>query len=217
VEEQEPQPTEAQAKPKFLFHYTGQSGLDGILKDHCIWATHYCFLNDSTERQLGLNIYKDAIFRIASEHFGAVEPAKTLVEYFQRSYTDALNAYIVSFCTSYTREEYEKKRKADDRRGGDRLSQWRGYAPGQQGYCLAFDFQLVRSIQQLPQNRNRCYHSFCTYSEGSIGQTVETHVREMFELQFNGFAVEDLKSSESLHKATTVRLKLEQNQLVGAS
>jgi hypothetical protein len=205
MEEHEHEPTEDHAKPELLFHYTGQSGLDGILKDDCIWATHYRFLNDSVERQHGLDIYKDAILRIASEHFGAVEPAKTLAEYFQRSYTNALNAYIVSFCTSYTKEEYEIARQTgvpltEDGRGGDRLSQWRGYvAPGSQGYCLAFDFQLLRQIHQF--SLGRCYYKFCIYPDDIKRKWVETHVSELFDPQASCFAISDLKNLDSLRNA----------------
>jgi len=197
MEEQENQATEDQAKPELLFHYTRQVGLDGILSSNKIRATHYRFLNDTMERQLGLDAYKNAICKNARKHIGSEESAEVLAEYFRRSYTNALDAYTVSFCTSYAKDEYQEKRQIEDGRGGDRLSQWRGYATGVQGYCLAFDFELVRQIQQLAPNR--CYHSFCNYSEGSIDQAVETHVGELFESQL--FSAEDLESIEGLHAA----------------
>ena len=201
MEEQEHQSTEDQTKPELLFHYTRQKGLDGILKDKCIWATHYRFLNDSTERQHGLALYKRVISSVAIKQFGSVESAKTLVEYLQRSYSDIFDTYIVCFSTSYSKEDYKKKRQSGDWTGGDRLSQWRGYAPGSQGYCLAFDFQLVQQIQQLPQNRKCSYYGFCMYTEESKRQLVETHVNEIFESHFRGLSVKDLKSPESLHEA----------------
>lgn len=213
MEEQETKEPEGQAEPELLYHYTTQDGLHGILKDKCIWATHYRFLNDSMERQIGLDIYKDTIFRIALEDLRSIESAKTLAEYIRRSYTNAsdtnsLDAYIVSFCTSYTKSEYEKERQVEDRRGGDRLSQWRGYAKGAQGYCLAFDFQLAKQIQQLQQNRNSCYHSFCTYEDSKgrgVGeetrQKLETHVKELLESQNDRLTVNDLQTLESLHNA----------------
>ncbi|HTW80512.1 MAG TPA: DUF2971 domain-containing protein [Terracidiphilus sp.] len=195
-----------QAKPELLFHYTRQRGLDGILSSQRIWATHYRFLNDSMERRLGLEMYKDAIFKIALERFKSEKSAKTLVDYLQRLYT-GVDAYVVSFCASYTKNEFQEKRQVEDGRGGDRLSQWRGYAPGVQGYCLAFDFKLVRQIRQLPENHNCCYDAFCTYSEDSDDQgenetleMVTAHVKEWFESQSDQFAVDDLKNPESLQK-----------------
>lgn len=32
-----------------LFHYTGISGLEGIIKSQTLWATHALFMNDTTE------------------------------------------------------------------------------------------------------------------------------------------------------------------------
>jgi len=37
-------------EPELLYHYTAQTGLDGILSSDSIWATHYRFLNDTMER-----------------------------------------------------------------------------------------------------------------------------------------------------------------------
>jgi hypothetical protein len=190
---------EEQAKPKTLFHYTKQAGLDGILSNKCIWATHYRFLNDSMERQHGLDAYEKAIFSIALENYGFEESAKTLVEYILRSSTNALDAYIVSFCSSYPKEIYQKGLpiEDEDRRGGDRLSQWRGYSTGGVGYCLAFDFELMQQIQCL--SANRCYHGFCRYSQDSISQMAEAHVRELFVSQL--LSVEDLQNNKSLSTA----------------
>jgi hypothetical protein len=198
------QPASDPAKPEgLLFHYTRQVGLDGILSSNKIRATHYRFLNDTMERQLGLDAYKNAICKNARKHFGSEKSAEVLAEYFRRSYTNALDAYTVSFCTSYAKGEYQEKGQDEDGRGGDRLSQWRGYATGVQGYCLAFDFELVQQIQQLAPNR--CYHSFCNYSEGSIDQLVETHVGELFKSQL--FSPEDLESIDGLHTALKQNLE----------
>lgn len=37
---------------KKLYHYTNWDGLSGILKTKSLWATHYRFLNDSSEFRL---------------------------------------------------------------------------------------------------------------------------------------------------------------------
>ena len=36
-------------KDERLFHYTSAEGLYGILDSECLWATHFKFLNDSSE------------------------------------------------------------------------------------------------------------------------------------------------------------------------
>ena len=35
-----------------LYHYTTLEGLTGILEHRCLWATHYRYLNDSSEALL---------------------------------------------------------------------------------------------------------------------------------------------------------------------
>ena len=201
MEGQELQQTGEPTKPEFLYHYTTESGLDGILSSDCIWATDYRFLNDEAERKLGLELYKATINKIALEHFGTLNYANTLVEHFQRSCSDVLDAFIVSFCASFAKDDYQEEQPVEDGRGGDRLSQWRGYARGSQGYCLAFDFGLLHRIQQEPQNRNCCYFGFCTYLEDSIDAMIEAHVREVFGSLVLQLAKEDFLDFESLHNA----------------
>ena len=40
---------EREPLPEKVFHYTDSSGLLGILNSGVLWATHYRFLNDSSE------------------------------------------------------------------------------------------------------------------------------------------------------------------------
>jgi hypothetical protein len=49
MEGQERQRAAGKNEPEFLYHYTTENGLDGILKSDSIWATHYRFLNDLSE------------------------------------------------------------------------------------------------------------------------------------------------------------------------
>ncbi len=209
MEEPERKEDTKQAEPELLFHYTRQEGLDGILSSDKIWATHYCFLNDGTERGLGLSLYKGAIHRIALQHFRNSESANALTEYFQRSYFNTLDAYVISFCASFSKDDYREEPPVEDGRGGDRLSQWRGYAPGSQGYCLAFDSQLLRQIQQMPRNLSQSYHGFCNYSENSISGNIETHIEEIFGSLAPRITNDDLRDYESLRRA------LSQNQAAG--
>jgi hypothetical protein len=45
---------------KRLFHYTTWNGLMGILDSHSLWATHYKFLNDSSE----IILFKDKLLEL---------------------------------------------------------------------------------------------------------------------------------------------------------
>jgi len=99
----------------------------GILNSDCLWATHYRFLNDATERQGALDFFL-AIDQMASkdQHIssrywcGLRESLDRLLQ--------SVDAYFISFT----------KDTAEPQSAGDRLSQWRGYAPGRQGYSMEF-------------------------------------------------------------------------------
>jgi len=55
MEEQEPQQVAGPNEPEFLYHYTDQNGLIGILKHKCIWATHSQLLNDLSKYRIVFN------------------------------------------------------------------------------------------------------------------------------------------------------------------
>jgi len=48
---------------KLLYHYTDTVGFQGIVREQCLWATDYRFLNDRTEMQHG----EDAVKEVAKE------------------------------------------------------------------------------------------------------------------------------------------------------
>jgi len=51
-----------------LFHYTSSAGLYGILESHCLWATHFRFLNDSRELYSArASLEKYAVSKVRSE------------------------------------------------------------------------------------------------------------------------------------------------------
>ena len=126
MEEQEHKPAEDQANPDgLLYHYTDEKGLLGILQSDCLWATHYRFLNDATERQGALDF------------FVAIDQMYSKEQDTSPSYWGALRAsleklaqladpYLVSFSEEGEVSEFP----------GDRLSQWRGYALNRQGFSL---------------------------------------------------------------------------------
>lgn len=51
--------TEA-SETDYLYHYTTQDGLIGILDNNCIWATHYKFLNDYSE----IDFFKNELVKL---------------------------------------------------------------------------------------------------------------------------------------------------------
>jgi hypothetical protein len=66
------QPNETPERPEqpegLLYHYTDEIGLRGIISSGCMWATHYKFLNDLSERQHGFAIFCRAIDDLIQEN-----------------------------------------------------------------------------------------------------------------------------------------------------
>jgi hypothetical protein len=125
-----------------LYHYTTAEGLQGIIKTKSIWASDYRFLNDTTEFNYGLSIFKD-IFDESKK-----ELPSDVVELIDRlKDTSEVALLITSFCEC-----------------GDRLSQWRGYN-GAIGYAIGLnsdwlsqsaavqDFHLVPAIYKAADQR----------------------------------------------------------------
>jgi hypothetical protein len=124
-----------------LYHYTTLQGLQGILKNQCIWATHYKFLNDCEEiiafrpklteflYPLSVNAIKEIIpkypraLKIISAKGGLEAVARHETETYVDAAYSALSEigdgfYIASFCGTH-----------DDCYLNDNglLSQWRAY------------------------------------------------------------------------------------------
>lgn len=113
-----------------LYHYTSQQGLLGILRSRSIWASSVRFLNDYSEFYHALRHARE----IAWQYFHEQED---YLEYFgfllQRSIGNIRpgNVFVSSFS--------EKP---------DLLSQWRGYCPEGNGFCLGFDRVLLEKYCQ---------------------------------------------------------------------
>jgi len=138
----------------YIYHYTNEAGLYGILNDECFWATHFKFLNDYTE----IVLFKDKLIehliphtkkylespsfendhdqKVISEGGGIEKVAKDevtkIVDDKYKVLFNGLEAeiYITSFCAVNQKDEYLKNNGL--------LSQWRGYG-GDGGYAIEFD------------------------------------------------------------------------------
>ena len=66
MEEQERQEVGDEPGPGLLYHYTDQKGLSGIIDSGNIWATHFRFLNDTSERLEALDFITKSVDQIAS-------------------------------------------------------------------------------------------------------------------------------------------------------
>ena len=155
-----------------VWHYTTEAGVYGILENKCIWATHYRFLNDTTEFQVARNVLLDIVWRKIRLDFVSLLPEvfngnteHPLVDDIGRSELSALldsqywalfdervlgaEFYVASFCA-----------KHDDPYTADNglLSQWRGYGVNG-GYAIEFE---VKPLED-------CLKETCSrYGVGSV-------------------------------------------------
>ncbi len=143
-----------------LFHYTGGSGLTGIITTGTLWATHAALLNDQEEYRTFFDKRLPALLRRAMETAYArikgrsdVKRKMTKVGGAQAYMKHALSEltpffadrtrgmhepYVLSFCAS-TSERVSAH---------GLLSQWRGYGKDG-GYAIAFDTAGLEALWRL--------------------------------------------------------------------
>jgi len=161
--------------PVLLYHYTTEKGLYGILESDTIWATHYQFLNDSSERSLGFDTYRRTIESVDRSTSGMPQGIVQAEREVLRNYFNAVDAYVVSF----TKDSHSD----DCNYQGDRLSQWRGCGQGSQGYCLGFSYNSISEIAAELHHRIRLGGILrdCIYSEKVMTKAVDSQRRAHLE------------------------------------
>jgi hypothetical protein len=103
-----------------LYHYTTGEGLKGVLQTKRIWATHYKYVNDSSEFDYGRVIARETIQRVSVEtRHAVVDKMLDELQAFIEAEKEASEHYVARFCGT-----------------GDLLSQWRGYANSGIGYAI---------------------------------------------------------------------------------
>lgn len=188
-----------------LFHYTNRKGLVGILKSQNLRATHYRFLNDSTEVQLMrlelierlMPFIEEQMIKTSREAGPKMERAirerggvkaiahhdtKLLVDtFYDVAFQDSSPIggltipYVTSFCAHTSDNQYVQKNGL--------LSQWRGYGKG--GYAIVFD---TRKLLDLYRLENINYY----YSFSILADIVYQGDDEKFEEEFND-SIEKIK------------------------
>jgi hypothetical protein len=131
--------------PEFLYHYTTQRGLLGIVDSRSLWATNISHLNDSTEFDLSLGLIRESLSKgndtsdAQAKRYATTDPqrAKTATLFKDEqsrlwrlaTRVDYSDICVTCFCAD-----------------GDLLSQWRGYTGGGYGFSLAFDPQSLKAL-----------------------------------------------------------------------
>jgi hypothetical protein len=124
-----------QPAPPFIYHYTDDKGLRGILETGTIWLTDIFALNDPTELRHGI---EHAIARIAELAGTGAPEFKLFARRFAKIRDGGIerSAHYFVACLS---------------KRGDDLGQWRAYADDGKGFALGFE-------------GNRFEHGFATPS-----------------------------------------------------
>jgi hypothetical protein len=127
MEEQQPQPTEGQAEPELLYHYTTLDGLLGVLEKRELWATAVSYLNDTTEFRTGWG----ALFDLMNPELLESQDESVVNKYAPLLGQSATSIYTASFSAEKT---------------GDDLSQWRAYGGSHSGISLGFSPRYLRAV-----------------------------------------------------------------------
>jgi hypothetical protein len=103
---------------KLLWHYTTWSGLEGIVRNNAIWASHIAYLNDSREYVHGMDLLWSVFERL---------------EYFKVFPTMHKSLLPDMYTTSFSA-------KFDD------LGQWRAYSGSAGGIAVGFDREALNEV-----------------------------------------------------------------------
>lgn len=118
--------------PARLYHYTGQSGLLGIIGQREIWASHTQYLNDTREFRHGTDILVDELDRLKGlerDNSALLDQMKAALPGIER-----VNVCVCSFSAE-----------------GDVLSQWRAYGSSTAGFSIGFSGQFLRGVAERLQ------------------------------------------------------------------
>jgi len=164
---------------KKLYHYTNWDGLLGILKSKSLWATHYRFLNDSSEFTFFGNRLISLLEGVVDDEYERLRGKKSRAgrrsgpsadpNSFATNFVNILvsshykvterEVYIASFCGEHKESPYVQDNGL--------LSQWRAYGPGG-GFALVFDTRKLWDLLALEAKRfpaDGIHLSTCVYSD----------------------------------------------------
>lgn len=131
-------------------HYTPLPGLMGIIKDETLWATNIKFLNDEHEFKHAIDLIKTIVknAKITKDHsdYTTYQNFKSNVDLALEHLSNYDTESI--FTLSFSAET-------------DLLSQWRGYCPENNGYCIIFD--LNELFEDVKSKFEKCHLVQCVY------------------------------------------------------
>jgi hypothetical protein len=191
----------ASCAPGLLYHYTTQTGLLGILESKSIWATHSRHLNDSSELQLGIEMFKVALadLRLSPETlsrtgFGQLPPKKVgEIEGILREVAESMIKGMATAETFVASFFEGLNGPSDGPLGdlGDTLEQWRAYSGGAGGFSIGFDKEeMVKHLGHLIESRAQIAQwGGCTYEIGVQKESLQRGIQEIGDAFLNNMAV----------------------------
>ena len=182
------------AKYPELFHYTNLHGLNGILKSACLRATHFTYLNDTTELQqlrkpfserLAQRIpsflkEKKLLIKAESEQ-GVQNLFKAEAERWERIIHGAffmnLEPFIASFCFVG-----EKVRNKNFITQNGLLSQWKSY--GMNGVAIVFDSAKISELIEVDRQNfvHAGYDFLPVLYNGQTDSDFESELKKLFDV-----------------------------------
>jgi hypothetical protein len=159
-----------------LGHYTSQKGFLGMASEEKLWATNIKFLNDEQEFQHAIKLIHDIIPK------ASITESSTNYNAYKK-YIESLRGTLESLDSFKTESIYTFSVSEEL----DLLSQWRGYCPDNNGYCITLDIEGVfNDIKKIHPNS---YLVKCVYEQGQkeieLKKILNEHWQKYCELTSN--------------------------------
>ena len=125
-------------EPDFLYHYTDQSGLLGVVHNRELWATKIHYMNDATEFSIIFELITRRLDAEASKFRGLAKGPYLSTADILKKFIDLIrnvHVCVACFCKC-----------------GDLLSQWRGYS-GANGYGYSIRFN-TKKLKEFADKAN---------------------------------------------------------------
>jgi len=210
--------TTEEPEEELLYHYTTQAGLLGILEEESknIWATHYRYLNDSSEGKA----VSDAIWHELNSRveigpllteLGISNMSKASIQ-LKKNDIDILSEGVSALSQIFSQKAFITSFSKE----GNLLSQWRGYCDSSVGYSVGFSKNYLEKVaksfsENLPgsPHLNTCSLISCAYNdkkenaklENDCEDAVTAYIKKAISLKssYSGFG----SLSGELHQAAT--------------
>lgn len=212
-----------------IAHYTTFQGMKGILETNQLWATHYRFLNDTSELEHG----KGYIEHFYQEAAASPEISQRGRDFFSQNPDEAKNLFrktiapndndpeffISSFCGIPPAEDQLKTEDQLKLGESGLLSQWKGYG-GMGGFAIVFDSKALLNSYLAASKKCKkhlsfnpaegcedCLTHFFAYLLGPVSYEHSIEILKKNELhpKFSEYIKKDIESVISLNDTPPYR------------